>query len=506
MGGGLIQLIAYGFDDMYLTYEPQITFFKVVYRRHTNFSTEQIPQYFINTPNFGKISTCIISRNADLVGNINLVITLPKVRFADSNSKLLFAWVKRIGFSLIKKIELEINGNVIDTHYGEWLSIWSELTGEINGEHSKSINTMIGNVPNMTNFTNSKDEYLLYIPLQFWFCRGAGLTLPIVALQNSDVKINVEFEDPDKCYMLGPSHYIQCNDSIVNFIPFEYIEQNINGTINAGIFINFDIPTKRLYYYKVSAGKLLSTVDDIPYPIIGKTSQYITYGNIKSTSLTYPSPPIRNLNFVQCFLLVDYYFLDDDERMRFAQSKHDYLIEQLYYTPNINLNSGSANTQIIVEHPCKLMAWVTQMNYIQNAKDYYNYTNSYQHKILEDTSYPNVNVGDPINKSLITSETILLNGNERLSLRNSLYFDKIQKYQYTRFETLTGINMYSFAAFPFMTQPSGSFNASQIDNIQIQLKLSSIISPTNQATFRCYCLCLNVLRIVNGLAALVFTR
>ena len=100
MTGGLIQLVAYGLEDLYLTSDPQITYFKVVYRRHTNFTIEQIPQYFINTPNFGKKSTCILSKNADLIGNATLVVTLPKIKKI-TDPKVKFAWVKRIGFAKI---------------------------------------------------------------------------------------------------------------------------------------------------------------------------------------------------------------------------------------------------------------------------------------------------------------------------------------------------------------------------------------------------------------------
>ena len=67
MGGGLMQLVAYGAQDIYLTGNPQITFFKVVYRRHTNFSTESIQQTFNGTVDFGNTVTATISRNGDLI-------------------------------------------------------------------------------------------------------------------------------------------------------------------------------------------------------------------------------------------------------------------------------------------------------------------------------------------------------------------------------------------------------------------------------------------------------
>jgi len=526
MTGGLIQLVAYGYDDMYLTNDPQVTYFKVVYRRHSNFSAEQIPQYFINPPNFGKKSTCIISKNADLAGSILIVVTLPKIRpFTDDRVK--FAWVKRVGFALIKSVEIEINGRVIDRHYGEWLNLWAELTGEINGAHERGTKKMIGDVPELTDFTNSKDQYTLYIPLKFWFCKNSGLALPLVSLQYSDVKINVEFEEAEKCFFLTPTHYIKCRDDIVNFEQFEYIEQNIDGEINAGIFIDYDSNSKRLYYYKVTSGKLtsipvsssfdtsttniieinklLASPTGLKYSITGKSSGYSTFAEFNNNTLIYSPPKIRNLNFKDCFLLIDYYFLDDDERLKFSQAKHDYLIEQLFFTPDIEIDNGNYNAKIIAEHPCKLIVWVVQMKYVRDAKDYYNYTDSYQNKIFGWENYKNKK-GTPIGKSLIKTETILMNGNERISARSALYFDSIQKHLHTKHSTLPGINMYSFGLNPFSIQPMGACNMSQVDNPKIKLSLSSIINIKNHALFRGYCLCNNVFRIVNGLAGLVFTR
>jgi len=510
MTGGLIQLVAYGIDDMYLTTDPQITFFKIVYRRHTNFSIEQIPQYFLNIPDFGKQSTCVISRSGDLVGNIMIVVNLPKVKsFSDQNVQ--FAWVKRVGFSMIKSVEIEINGRVIDKHYGEWLNIWSELTGQINATQKRGTKIMIGDVPELTEYTTTKEEYTLYIPLQFWFCRNSGSALPLISLQYCDIKINVEFEEASKCYMLSPSHYINCIDDIVCFDPYEYIEQNIDGDIRSGIFINYDINTKRLYYHKLTDKKLMSipvsdtfditnqtlvnnlleSTEGLKYSIVGQLSEYTAFAQLRSNTVTYPLPKLRNVQLVNAFLLVDYYFLDEDERLKFSQSKHDYLIEQLYFTPDVKIEEGNSTVKFIADHPCKLMTWVAQLEYMGRSNNHFNYTNSYD---------------DTTQQSLIETQTILINGNPRLSMRNALYFDSIQMFQHTKVTPSTGINMYSYATCPFITQPSGSCNMSQIDTIETKLTLSSVVSKSNPAIFRGYSLCHNILRVVNGLAGLVFTK
>lgn len=525
MTGALLQLVAYGIDDVYLTSEPQITFFRVVYRRHTNFTREQIPQPFINTPDFGKKSTCVISKNADLIGKIYIVVRLPKIK-TTNDQKTKFAWVKRVGFTLIKTVDIEINGRIIDRHFGEWLNLWAELTGEISGMHERGYRTMIGDVPELTTFTNTKDEYVLYIPLQFWFCKSTGNALPLVSLQYCDVKINVEFEEAQNCYFLSPTHYIKCRDDIVNFTPYEYIEQNIDGNIISGIFISYDINYKRLYYYKITDEKLTSipvtanfistsSADDIStllsspkglkYLIVGKTSGYSTFAELGNNTITYSTSKLRNVSITECYLLVDYYFLDDEERFKFSQAKHDYLIEQLFYTPDINMDNSNFSCSVVTDHPCKLMVWVAQLKYIKNAKDYFNYTDSYQNHVFDENGLLS-DKQTPVGNTLIQQQTILMNGNQRVSLRDASYFDSIQRIMHTKSAGLPGINMYAFSMYPLILQPSGSCNTSQIDNVQIQLDLISDVNVLNHATFRAYCLCQNVLRIAGGLTDTVFLK
>jgi hypothetical protein len=512
MTGALIQLVAYGIDNLYLTHDPQITYFKVVYRRHTNFTSEHIPQPFINQPNFGKKSTCILAKNADLIGKSYIVVTLPKVQTV-GNTQAKFAWVKKIGFAIIKTIEIEINGKIIDTHYGEWLNLWAELTGELTNGKSRGFKKLIGDVDELTNYTDTKDEYILRIPLQFWFCKSSTNAIPIISLQYCDIKINVEFQDALNCYYLSPSHYIKCRDDIVNFIPNEYIEQNINGVIASGIFMYYDTNYKRLYYQKITNEKLISipvsndfdtsqnnitTINSLllspqglKYSIVGKTSGYSTYAEFNNKTITQTNSSIRNIDLVNAYLLVTYYYIDEDERYKFTQSKHDYLIEQLFFTPNIPIDNINFSGQIIVNQPCKFMVWIAQMNYIYNSLDYYNYTDTYD-KNNE--------------KSLITEQTITLNGNQRIKMRDSTYFDTIQKHIHTKTTTSTGINMYSFALYPFIIQPSGTCNMSQFDDVKIQLKLSSTVNINNNANFRAYCLCSNIFRISNGYAGMVFVK
>jgi hypothetical protein len=181
-----MQLVAYGAQDVYLTGNPQITFFKVVYRRHTNFSMENIEHTLTGNPNFGRRADVTIVRNGDLAGRILLKVRLDRVELDHQFAGLKVAWVRRLGHALLKSVECEIGGSRIDRHYAAWLDIWWELTHTT--EQERGYSRMIGDVAELTELAEVpaaggvvKDAYTLYIPLQFWFNRNTGLALPLIA-------------------------------------------------------------------------------------------------------------------------------------------------------------------------------------------------------------------------------------------------------------------------------------------------------------------------------------
>ena len=239
-----MQLVAYGAQDIYLTGNPQITFFKVMYRRHTHFSLESIAQTFNGQVDFGKKITCTISRNGDLVHRMYLRVTLPKITSNAASGTATAAipgnattaaqaatipmapdgtepsearWVDHVGHALINNVDVEIGGQRIDRHYGEWLHVWNELT-QTTG-HDAGYNAMIGHHPDLiqptdkpmavpflksapgepevyeTTTKSTLPEYTMYIPLIFWFNRNPGLALPLIALQYHEIKINFEFRE-----------------------------------------------------------------------------------------------------------------------------------------------------------------------------------------------------------------------------------------------------------------------------------------------------------------------
>ena len=214
-----MQLVAYGAQDVYLTTSPQITFWKVTYRRYTNFSMESIEQTFNGQADFGRRVTCTISRNGDLAYRTYLCVTLPKIE-QPSSGVAYSRWLDYPGEQIVSQVEVEIGGQRIDKQYGDWMHIWNQLT--LTAEQQRGYNKMIGNTTQLTFITdpnfanvdgpcdtgapnqvcaprNALPEETLYIPLQFWFCRNPGLALPLIALQYHEIKINIDLRPLDEC-------------------------------------------------------------------------------------------------------------------------------------------------------------------------------------------------------------------------------------------------------------------------------------------------------------------
>ena len=244
MGGGLMQLVAYGAQDIYLTGNPQITFFKVVYRRHTNFSMECIQQTLSGSSTIQAAAsrgTCTISRNGDLVSGVHVSVSAEGILAGDA---------------IITDAELEIGGQRIDKHTKEYNQILSELsTSESKALGVKAMTGCLG--------VSQRDGVdMVQVPLNFWFCRNPGLALPLIALQYHEVKV------------------------IFNF----GTAADTGATANSSVKV-----------------------------------------------------------------WVDYVYLDTDERRRFAQVSHEYLIEQLQYQEVANTTSA----RLDFNHPVKELIWTT---------------------------------------------------------------------------------------------------------------------------------------------------
>ena len=539
-----MQLVAYGAQDVYLTGNPQITFWKVTYRRHTNFSMESIEQTFNGQADFGRRVTCTVSRNGDLAFRTYLQLTLPQIDQdlkASGDDGVFARWLDYPGEQLVSQVEVEIGGQRIDRQYGDWMHIWNQLT--LTSEQERGYNKMVGHTMQMTYMIdpsfadvdgpcdtagsdqvctprNALPETTLYVPLQFWFCRNPGLALPLIALQYHEVKINIDLRPLDECLWAVKS--------------------------------------------------------------------------VNSTSGSQKSVAPYNQSLVAASLYVDYVFLDTDERRRMAQNPHEYLIEQLQFTGDESIGSSSNKIKLNFNHPCKELVWVVQpdahVNYCDSlvggkvlysilGAQPFNYTDAVDalpssmlayagfgslqganefinaSGLFEDmgadflsgtgTSLNQVaNGGDGGNAryrgaqiagavgegssvsdagAYVLAETALnmhcwgenpvvtaklqLNGQDRFSEREGSYFDLVQPYQHHTRNPDTGINVYSFAVRPEEHQPSGTCNMSRIDNATLQLVVSnSTVSGANTAKVRVYATNYNVLRIMSGMGGLAYSN
>jgi len=520
MGSGNLQIAAIGERDLYLTSNPQVTYFKQIYRRFTNFSLEVVKQTFISKLDFGKKASVVIARNADLIKNITLVIDLPEIpTFRDDNGEndliAKFRWVQKIGYQIIDFVEIEIGNEIIDKHFGDWLNIYDQLTNP----KSKQIDDILGNIKEMTDLSNGKKNYRLYIPLQFWFNRSPGLSLPICCLQYNTIKVNVSLNDLQKCYVVSPTHYIEIDNDFVNFSPYEILKQNINGVISYAEYIYFDITLRRLYISRINnvsfSSVQVSNLSDIPtesaqddilyqkdssnnfvnqsFFIIGEESSFRAMPKINSNERVYANNSI-NFNTIRiddAFLLVEYIYLSSDERKLFQKKTHEYLIEQVVYNGEQIIDGNNQTFNIGFTKSCKELIWVTQLSEAKRLRNnqYFNYTNS----LIKETG-----------NNIIENETILYNGRERISERESRYYDTLQHYQYHKGFNDSFINSFSFSLFPEDKQPSGSSNLSKIENIALLLNVNPEISSSNTAILRVYAIINNIFKIEAGISGLVF--
>ena len=435
-----MQLVAYGAQDVYLTAEPTITFWKAVYRRHTNFAMESMEQTLNGTANWGNKVVCRVSRNGDLMGRCFLRTQLPVLSVSDN-------WCNRVGFRMLKSVELRVGGQMIDRHYATWMHIWTELSHttdqknlldvlvgpKANDQYSSEAGT--GNSgtgsAGMPTAGGINGGWTLNIPLLFAFNRHPGLALPLIALQYHEVEIHIEFENFSAC-----------------------LESSNNSSL----------------YATASQGTL------------GYTS-----------------------------LWVDYIFLDTEERKEFAQKPHEYLIEIVQnqdtsFSAGANsvrltfnhptkfltwVGRSSSNTGTTSTSPRDPF---TDFTVAMGAAG--NVTDSATGPIFVDDM-------DQARFPALSDGRLQLNGQDRFAVRTAEYFNYVQPYQHFTGCPDLGINVYSFALKPEEHQPSGSCNLSRIDNVNL---LVTGAAASTSGTLSVYALSYNVFRVASGMGGLAYSN
>ena len=480
MGGGLLQLVAYGAQDAYISGNPQITFWKGLYKRHTNFAMESFRVNFNGEPNWGTKQSAIINRYADLLYSTYIQLELPTNNLAGNpvqwnygggvagnilsgltgttnglgevgvnqvmteiiNNATVAGQIVPLGFNFIERVELDIGGQIIDRLYSEYMYLWSALTSDFlkarklsgmltNEKYNTGTLTFSPNVGCTVPNGRQSMPNILYIPLMFFFTRNPGTALPLIALQYHEVKINVIWSSPQA--------------------------------------------------------------------IVGNN----TSGSTQIANLPQAS---------SAALYIDYIYLDTDERRRFAQQSHEYLIEQVQFNEDVGISSPSKRIDLTFNHPVKELIWVVQpscytnckigsLKYARNSSDPLNYVLGGNTRLL-----PFV-----YDQAAVFEQQLQINGQDRLERRYGDYFNKVQPYQHhTGVAPGKGVYMYSFAVKPEEHQPSGTCNFSRIDTATLVLTMDGAVT-VDQANddiwdMRMYAVNYNVLRIMSGMGGLAFSN
>jgi hypothetical protein len=546
-----MQLVAYGAQDIYLTGNPMITYFKVVYRRHTNFAMESIIQTFNGSVGFNNRVTALISRNGDLVSGMTLEATLP----ATTNAQAA-RWTDDVGHHLIKQVDVEIGGQLIDRHYADWLEIWAQLTvpaskkqgyREMIGQDARD---QLGQPLGLQVLSDvAKDARKLYIPLQFWFCRNIGLALPLIALQYHEVKVNIQFETSANLLVQGTADGELTANLWVDYIyldtderrrfaqvSHEYLIEQLQvneeaysaGTSSVPIKLNFNHPVKELIWVARSGASRTAdqwsnytdanpvnlptenTITEIDgryqspgnvTPAFPATTRRSTFYEAQGQWFTKPRNMLATADITakvadvvpanpRIFTLIDHGFLNNE------------LVAFVNTVPPIE-NVVPAGVQLglpltVVNAQANIFSLSQNGNIIiMQAAGLIGMISRFNPPVPAVGTNP------------IATAKLQLNGHDRFASRDGYYFNQVQPFDaHTCIPDSPGINVYSFALNPEEHQPSGTCNFSRIDNAKLQLTLTTRAASAAKAggIVKVFATNYNVLRVMSGMGGLAYSN
>lgn len=516
MGGALLQLVAYGAQDVILTSNPQITFFKQVYKRHTNFATESVKCTFNGGPTFGNKVTLKVPRNGDLLSKtyVRVAVSSGSVGFADAK----WAWVKNLGHAIIKTAELTIGGQRIDLQTGDWNHIWYELTH--NNGQERAYNKLIGNLVEHTTLASSHDDIVMYIPLNFFFCRHIGLALPLVALQYHEVEITITFEELDKLIITSGS--ITASDLGISMV---------DGSIYADyIYLDTD---ERRRFAQSSHNYLIEAVQFTGEEHVNpNTNQLLLNFNHCAKELIWF---IRSGAYTGNQTFLWYHPTDLDAMLTIATKRLALALARYDVNGNLILNNGSLLPNTSLPYALSDIFDSIQAVSLSITPSLENVTILGETISLQTASTPvdillqsltsrptsghgaaifDVTVNMPHNFGLyldgsvnpLKECTIMLNGQETFTSRDAAYFNYIMPLQYHTNTPSDGVNVYSYAIKPEEIQPSGSLNFSRIDSAVLKLIVDARNTLFTSASISVYVHSYNELRIMSGMAGLAWSN
>ena len=472
MPGGKIQLEAYGDQNDYFNENPDISFFKLLYKRHTNFSIETIKQYKKKF-NFGDLLIIKIGRDGDLLTNLFLEINL-NLKYIDTSNQLTYnEYFIHFTNNLIDYVEIIIGDTIIDKHYGKWMRIWNEITDDndvsSNGLLNKKLNSiketninffsnfftkyqqMSGNGVHRLNsntnnnkrdafsntyYTESNNDGIfikgrMIVPFHFWFCDNIGLALPLIAIQYHEIICKIKLNNK--------------NNSIN--ISNESSTVNENGKIN-------------------------------------------NLGMANNNGLDFDSDYINNSEIT---LWGDYIFLDTDERKKFASNSHEYLITQLQYQENIINYSSSSNIIVNNTIDLKFNFNIKELIWVYQKTD----------NVLYNCEFLSIHNND-------ASIDLLLNGKSRFINQNIMYFTNYNFKYHSGSNNNNSIQLYSFSLMPEEFQPYGFCNFSALKKVQLKIENKQLFNISNDddnsVKINIFAINYNILRIMNGMCSLAYSN
>ena len=546
VGGRQILTVKGDQQDDYFTVNPQVTFFKCVFRRHTRFSIETITQSFDKQEIHATNDTIIslvgndgIKRSGDLLKSIYLTFTLPDIysgTYSTTSDYYHFQWIRNLGFYIIKSAKLKIGGSLIQDFTGEWLDVHKELY--LSDEEKESIDKMIGNTLDMTNpdisdgnivektttissennirttsrnyphskkttdgtlfsagttikvihsgtfnegdnFVNDRTFPSIYgrkirVPLSFWFTKSISQALPLISLQNTPIELEITLRPINDLYTVS------------------------NTNTNSGIDTNAST-------YRIKNNNSSSfNNSQIQYFLKDSDPNYTT--SYSSTEKTLVNNTIK----INPELDLTYIFLDNDERNKFAQGNHQYLIETVKKFESTNNRTNQVTIDTNSNNHVKEILVIPKRTDAGNVNEWDNFTNWLQKDInptsftyweadTTDTNYYDTAVNrypfpsrlyttntffKPVylKKDIIKSMDILLNKTPLFKTQSGVYFQNQQVLEYFRTSSKDGIYVYSFSLDPRnSTQPSGSLNFSQQD-VDLRINFNSIPQQSSFGT------------------------
>ena len=443
MPGGLMQLLVWGNQNMYINGNPSITYFKKVYKTHTNFSMESIRINFNRNDAFIYDKTTLkatIDRHGDLVSQIYLVLELPDI---SCNDDLLFKWVDNIGEAFIDTCQIAVNGNVVDKQTGEFMHLYRQLT--YGSDKNYMYEKMSGHrdiptkIPPYTPYgaiiQTFNPKYIpsrkIYVPFNFWFNRTLSQSLPLIGLQYSEVEITIELRPLKELYQLY------------------YVNNGVSGFFAPNI--NFD--THRLSAFVDNTNRIFCTDSVVD---------------------------------IRAYLEVNYVFLDKPERNLFLYKPTEYLIEQTTKIDKFGMSEFAVH-DLILQNPVKEILWVCSRNDKALNNNWFTYTDG--------------------SAQIMNTAKLMFNGLDRFDEKDNIYFNYVQAFQHHRSNYKDGLYVYSFAInADDIEQPSGACNCSLINKIQMYMTARRPNDTSYAYDLAFYVIGYNLLRIEKGLGSVAFSK